>query len=803
MRILPVILSLLLLLGCSSEKRPSREVKLWTENWKFLGSDAPEAFGPEFDDSGWRVLNLPHDWSIEGRFSPDHPAGTQGGALPTGTGWYRKSFRLPGADSGRCHYVDFDGVYRNSEVWINGHYLGKRPSGYSSFRYDLTPWLYFGERDNLIAVRVDNSLQPNSRWYTGSVIYRNVWLVSTGKIHVDHWGSIARTPEISADSARVELDLHIRNRSGQEAGIEIRTDVYGPQGKRLNSASSFLQLQDSAATLTQVLGIREPQLWSPDTPHLYRAVTHIYQNKKETDRCETTFGLRYYEFDPVKGFFLNGRHLKIKGVNLHHDLGALGAAVNIRAVERRLEILKEMGCNAIRTAHNLPAPELLDLADRMGFLVMDECFDVWARRKVRMDAHLDWAEWHTRDLQDMVLRDRNHPCVILWSIGNEIPEQFDSSGTRIARELVQTVKSLDNTRPVTCALTEQDPALNYIYRSGALDVIGFNYKHREYLDFPDRYPGEKLLATENVSAFATRGHYDMPSDSVRIWPAAYDQPLVGANPDLTASSYDNVHAYWGATHEETWNVVKRNDFISGMFIWSGFDYLGEPEPYPWPARSSYFGVIDLAGFPKDVYYLYQSEWTGQDMLHLFPHWNWEPGKTVDVWAYYNNADEAELFLNGRSMGVRRKADDKYHAMWRLAFEPGTIRAVTRKDGITVMEKEIRTAGAPAQIELVPDRTLLHADGRDLCFVTVRILDENGSLCPRAGTPLRFEIEGDARIAGVDNGYQASLEPFKSDHRMAYNGMCLLIVQSGKEAGFITVAAESGSMPRAEIRIRAR
>jgi len=477
--------------------------------------------------------------------------------------------------------------------------------------------------------------------------------------------------------------------------------------------------------------------------------------------------------------------------------------VNYRALERQLEILKEMGCNAIRTAHNLPAPELLDLADRMGFLVMDECFDVWARRKMRMDGHLDWAEWHTRDLQDMIRRDRNHPSVILWSIGNEIPEQFDSTGARIALELANSIRAIDDTRPLTCALTEQDPSLNHIYQSGSLDVIGFNYKHEGYIDFPERYPGEKLIPTENVSALSTRGHYDMPSDSIRVWPAAYDEPLTGANPDYTASAYDHVHAYWGATHEDTWDVVNRHDFISGMFLWSGFDYLGEPMPYPWPARSSYFGVVDLAGFPKDSYYLYQSEWTDRDVLHLFPHWNWKPGREVDVWAYYSNADEAELFLNGKSMGLRSKAEGEYHVMWRLAFQPGTIRAVTRKEGAVVMEKEIHTAGPPAQIELVPDRTGLEADGRDLCFITVRILDSRGNLCPRADNLVRFELSGVGRIAGVDNGYQASLEPFKADRRKAYNGMCLLIVQAGKDAGRLQIEAFSEGLSSAGVAIKSR
>jgi beta-galactosidase len=448
-----------------------------------------------------------------------------------------------------------------------------------------------------------------------------------------------------------------------------------------------------------------------------------------------------------------------------------------------------MGCNAIRVAHNPPAPELLHLCDRMGFLVINESFDEWKRRKAKMGYHLYWDEWHVRDLQDMVLRDRNHPSIIAWSIGNEIPEQFDSTGITITRELVDIVKALDNTRPVTCALTETDPEKNYIYQSGALDLLSFNYKHREYLKFPERYPGECMLASENMSALSTRGHYDMPSDSVRIWPPAYKAPFDG-NPDYTASSYDNAIAYWGATHEDTWAVVKNNDFIPGMFIWSGFDYIGEPLPYPYPARSTYLGIIDLCGFPKDVYYLYQSEWTDHPVLHLFPHWNWEEGQMIDLWAYYNNADEVELFVNGVSQGKKSKEENMFHVMWRVPFSPGSIKAVSLKNWQVVLEKEIHTAGPAVKIELVADRSNIDADGTDLSFITVKVTDTNGNMVPNADNLIHFDVEGEGFIAGVDNGYQASLEPFKANYRKAFNGMCLLILQATEKAGEITVTATS-------------
>ena len=812
MKNLSALFILAVLMGCSRQEDLPRESILFTRGWKFQLGDVPDAEQRDFNDAGWRVLDLPHDWSIEGEFSEDNPCGNAGGALPTGIGWYRKTFRLPAAGNPKRWYIDFDGVYRNSEVWINGHYLGKRASGYSSFRYDLTPWLSEGDEENVLAVRVDNSLQPNSRWYTGSGIYRNVWLTATGDIHIGHWGSFVRTPSINGETAKVELDLEISNLSGQPATINVKTVIYGPLDKEAAIARNEIRLEDSVTRITQAFEISNPALWSPTSPTMYRAETRIFldriehglensgQKKSglvEADRYETPFGIRYYEFHAEKGFSLNGKPLRIYGANQHHDLGALGAAVNERARERQLEILREMGCNAIRTAHNLPAPELLDLTDRMGFLVMDECFDVWARRKLPQDGHRDWKDWHTVDLQDMVRRDRNHPSIILWSLGNEIPEQFDSSGTRIALELAETLRALDYTRPVTCALTEHDPSLNHIYQSGALDVISFNYKHYGYADLPELYPGEKLLTAENVSAFATRGHYDMPSDSVRIWPHYYTEPFELGNPDFTASSYDNAHASWGTTHEANLDAVNRADFLAGMFIWSGFDYLGEPTPYPYPARSTYLGVIDLAGFPKDAYYLYQAEWTDREVLHLFPHWNWEPGQEVDVWAYYNNADEVELFLNGESLGTRSKGESKYHVMWRVPFEAGILSAVKKKDGRLVQEKEIHTAGEPAKIELMPDRSRIKADGRDLSFITVRILDEEGNLCPRADNLVRFDVSGAGSIAGVDNGYQASLEPFKADYRKAFNGMCLLIVQAGNEEGEIHIEADSDGLEPAE------
>lgn len=792
-----LLISLSLFISGIGLPAQTRIVEEFNEDWKFLLGDDSTASKLDFDDAAWRSLNLPHDWSIEGDFHPDHPTRAAGGFLPAGIGWYRKVFRLPRSLQDRLHFIEFDGIYRFSEVWINGHYLGKRPSGYASFSYELTPHLRYGDAENVIAVRVDNSLQPSSRWYTGSGIYRNVRLVSVADTYVPQWGTYVTTPEISGQQALIRVETRIKH-GGKKRG-KAKILVY--QGDKL-AATSDEKSFSSDTTLVHTITLAAPDLWSCDNPVLYRAVTQLYQGNKLVDETSIRFGVRDFHFDAYKGFFLNGQPLKILGVNNHHDLGALGAAVNKRAIERQLEILKRMGCNAIRTAHNPPAPELLDLCDEMGFLVMDEAFDVWRKRKARQDDHLFFEEWHERDLRDLIRRDRNHPSIIMWSIGNEIREQFDSTGTVIARELVDIVKSLDTTRPVTCALTENIPEKNYIYQSGALDILGFNYKQEAYPNFHQTYPGEKMIASENMSALATRGHYDMPSDEDRLWPPAYNAPF-DSNADYTVSAYDHVYAYWGSSHEDTWHIVKHHDHIPGLFVWSGFDFIGEPVPYDkWPARSSYYGIIDLAGFPKDAYYFYQSEWTSEPMLHVFPHWNWEEGQAIDVWAYYNRADEAELFLNGVSQGVRQKNDSTYNVMWRLNFAPGNIRVVSRKAGQVIAEKQINTAGPPAQIRLSADRETIAADGKDLSFITVDIVDEAGNIVPDADNEIEFQVEGTGFIAGVDNGYQAGTASLKGNSMKAFNGKCLLIVQSNGEKGAITVTAKAEGLMTQDLVIEA-
>lgn len=788
-----VTLALFSLMACSQQDQKARIITNFNHNWRFFLGDDSAAKRTGYDDAQWRLLNLPHDWSIEGNFSEDNPGTTAEAALPAGIGWYRKTFKLPAGYKNKKVYIYFGGIYRHSKVWINGQLIGARPNGHISFRYDMTPYLNFGEKKNIVAVRVDNSEQPNSRWYTGSGIYRNVKLVVTNKVAVAQWGTFVTTSNVDSNSADIHVKTTISNATGGTKDIVIETSILDSSGNEVAVfPSKEVVLKDSLTSTSQEIEMKDPELWSINNPYLYQIKTKILLNGKLKDTYLTSLGIRFFHFDKRSGFSLNGHPMRIHGVCLHEDLGALGVAVNKSAIKRRLLLLKEMGCNAIRTAHNPPAEVFLDLCDKMGFLVMDEAFDVWAKQKVDYDYHIFWNKWHRRDLQDLIKRDRNHPSIIMWSIGNEIRAQFDSSGIPKTRELVHIVKTLDTTRPVTCALTEMDPEKNFVYQAQALDVLGFNYNHESYEDLPDLFPDQKYIATETMSALETRGHYDMPSDSIMRWPKSYDAPFEG-NPDYTVSAYDNVSAYWGSTHEETLKAFRKAPHLAGLFVWSGFDYLGEPLPYPWPARSSYFGIIDLAGFPKDAYYLYQSLWTDKPVLHIFPHWNWKEGQTIDVWAYYNNADEVELFLNGKSMGIRRKKGDDMHVMWRLKYKPGTLKAVSKKKGEVVLTREIHTAGTPYKIELVADRTAIAANGTDLAFVTAKVLDKNGNLVPHADNLLQFKASQTGAIVGTNNGYQADLASFKSSEHKAFNGRCLAVVQAKNQTGTIQIIASSNGL----------
>lgn len=801
-------------------------------DWRFHLGETAGAEQPLFDDSSWRQLNLPHDWAIEGDFSADNPSGPGGGALPGGIGWYRKHFDIDSSllASGKRVYLDFDGVYMLSEVFINGHSTGIRPYGYISFRRDVTPYLHAGE--NVVAVRVDNSEQPNSRWYSGCGIYRHVWMVTVAPIHVDLWGTYVTTPEISNSQATVDVATRLRNSSQEDAEVTIAHYILDADGQTVSYTDGLMALPaDTTAESSLQLTLKTPHRWSVEEPYLYTVRTQVIADGQTIDSYDTPLGIRTFRFDAEKGFFLNEKPVKIKGVCMHHDLGCLGAAINERAIERQLEMLKAMGCNAYRCSHNPPAPEVLDLCDRMGLIVMDESFDMWRKRKTTYDYSRFFNEWYERDLTDLVLRDRNHPSIFMWSLGNEVLEQWTdinadtldlaeanlllnfqkapnalaqesdslSVNSLLTRRLCEIVNSLDP-RPTTTGNNEPNPN-SHLFRAGSLDIIGYNY-HEDWFDsVPEFFPGKPFIVTEATSAIMTRGYYRMPSDSIYICPERWDLPYY--NETYACSSYDNCHVPWGSTHEKTWRMVKERDFISGLFIWTGFDYIGEPTPYGFPARSSYFGIIDLAGFPKDIYYMYQSEWTDKPVLHLFPHWNHKAGEMVDLWCYYGQADEVELWVNGVSQGTRSKEPGCYHVAWRVPFEPGEVKVVSQKDGKEVLSQTIRTAGEPAQIRLTPDRSALHADGRDLSFVTVEILDKEGNLCPLAENEVFFEVEGNAFIAGVDNGSPISMERFKANHRKAFYGKCLVVLQNNGSTGDASLTATSDGLADAHVTITAQ
>ena len=773
----------------------ARERKCFDADWRFVLADSAHMADVDYNDSHWRKLSLPHDWAIEGDFYASNPSGAGGGALPGGVGWYRKTFSIPLTPSqhgGTSCFIEFDGVYMNSTVYVNGQKVGFRPYGYSSFEYDITEYLKKGE--NIIAVRVDNSDQPNSRWYSGCGIYRHVWLTQTEHTHVAHWGTYV-TSSLSKNNktATFNVMVEVANKTKDTQITNILLDAEGKEIAKSNGST---------------LQVKNPHLWTLDNPYIYKVRTEIRVGDTIVDVYETNTGVRSFRFDPKAGFSLNSVPVKINGVCEHHDFGCLGAALNEDALHRKLVKLKEMGVNAIRSSHNPPAPELLNMCDTMGLIVMDESFDMWRRKKTQNDYARFFDEWHERDLSDLVKRDRNHPCILMWSIGNEVLEQWSSAdadeltleqanlilnaghdastlahgeemtpNALLTQHLANIIKKYDKTRPITAGCNEPDPK-NHLFKSGAIDIIGFNYHHQWIKDVPKNFPNKPFIMSESVSALQTRGYYMMPSDSIYVAPKEWWMPYT--DPSFMCSAYDNMHASWSSTHEQTWDVVKHTPYVGGQFIWTGFDYIGEPTPYGFPARSSYFGIIDLAGFPKDIYYMYQSEWTNKPVLHLFPHWNWLPGQEIDMWCYYNNADEVELYVNGKSQGVRRKADSHvYHVSWRVKYEPGEVKVVARKAAVKngypeiVATQTIKTAGQPDHLRLTTDYK-----GKTTTFVNVEVVDKDGNLCPWAENQVFFETTGGLEIIGVDNGSQFSMERFKDTKRKAFMGKCMVAV-SGK------------------------
>jgi beta-galactosidase len=772
---------------------------------------------PSFDDSSWRGINLPHDWAIEGPFTSKGGGGM--GRLPSsGVGWYRKQLSIQKQDAGKSILLEVDGAMSYASVWLNGQLVGGWPYGYASWRVDLTSFVVPGGT-NILAIRLDNP--PNSsRWYPGGGIYRNVWLVKTSPVHVGHWGTYITTPQVSASSATVHLSVTVDNRSNQAAEITVSTQIFplSADGRRQGNAIasipvSKVQVPASGCGVVQGTGkVANPKLWGPpprQSPNRYVAVTTLSAGDQVFDVYETPFGIRTLRFDPGDGFFINGEHVLLNGVCDHHDLGALGAALNYRALQRQLQTLQEMGCNAIRTSHNPPAPELLELTDKMGFLVMDETYDVWVRQKTPLDFHLIFPDWHEQDLRAHVRRDRNSPSVILWSIGNEVGEQFTgTNGIPLARELAGIVREEDPTRPTTTAMNwskATDPLPRIV------DVIGLNYQGAgirtapgQYPSFHEKLPDKLIIGSETASALSSRGEYTFPVTSSNSAAAVANS---GQDPSRRqVSAYELYAAFFGSAADKVFASQEQHPYVGGEFVWTGWDYLGEPTPFD-SSRSSYSGIIDLAGFKKDRFYLYQAHWRADfPMAHILPHWTWPEriGQVTPVHVF-TSGDEGELFLNGKSLGRKKKGPYEYRLRWDdVVYSPGTLKVVTYKGGKKWATDVMKTAGKAAQLELLPDRSEIQADGRDLSFVRVSVVDRNGWTVPRADEQIHFEVEGPGGIVATDNGDPTSFESFQSHERKAFNGLCLVIIRGQLgQPGRIKLTATTDGLQTGKSSIRTK
>ncbi|MDM1294775.1 DUF4982 domain-containing protein [Sphingobacterium sp. N143] len=781
----------------------SRQELNFNADWCFK-LDSVQQYIEGEPEKDWRTLDLPHDWSIEMPFRKESLAGSGAAYLDGGVGWYKKSFVLPASKKRQRIFIAFEGVYENSEVWINGKFLGKRPNGYIGFEYELSKYLYWDGKKNILTVKVDNSKQPNSRFYSGSGIYRDVKLLIRNPVSLTSYGTFVKPIEVNVRKSTVAIKMELENTQKNVKHLTVLTQIISPVGKVVSEKREAIDsLKTDLHVINQTCIIEKPELWDIASPKQYQVKIQVLSNSKLLDEQITRFGLRSFSFDAAKGFFLNGKHLKIRGVCLHSDLGSLGMAFNRSAALRVLRIMKEMGVNAVRTSHNPVAPAFLDLCDSLGFIVMSETFDVWKGHKNPYDYHLYWDQWYEKDFSDHVKRDRNHPSLFIWCLGNEAQEQWHSKsdGTNIPISLAGIVDSLDGTRPTTIANNEISMD-NPVLMSNVTDLIGYNYNHKKWASFPKDYPGKKFIVTESTSALESRGQYDLvPSDSVRIWPERWDIPFAGGNQNKSISAYDNVYTPWGSNHQTSLKLMETFDHISGMYVWTGFDYLGEPTPYTWPARSSYFGIVDLAGFPKDIYYLYQSVWTDKPVLHVLPHWNWKEGDQVDVVVYFNKADRVELFLNGKKIGVQQQSAERYDLVFKgVEFEPGTLEAVSYFQNKEVLRKKVNTAGAAQQIKLVAENPVINMQHNELAFVQVHIIDADGNIVPDAANEIKFSVEeGDATIVATDNGNTTDLTSFQSLCRKAYNGKALAIIAS-KRSGKIIVKATSKGLVAGQVEI---
>jgi Beta-galactosidase/beta-glucuronidase len=786
-----------------------------------IGGDLAYA-RPDYDDGAWRLLDLPHDWGIEGPF--DLAANGDTGKLHyEGVGWYRKRLSVSAADlSGRV-FLDFDGAMSYANVWVNGVYAGGWAYGYSSFRVEVGNYLHEGD-DNLVAVHLDNP-DASSRWYPGGGIYRRVWLAKEPKLRIERDGLWVSTLAVGPASASLEAKVELDNGLDREARPTLRLRVYEASGQGGRGAAvgasfpgrSMAIKAGGSASFSVRADLPQPRLWSPSSPNRYLLVATIEEGGRVVDELEQSFGIRSLGFDPDKGLMVNGEATRLQGVCLHHDLGELGAASNASAIRRRLVLLKELGCNAIRTSHNPPDPILLDLCDQMGFLVLDEAFDCWEAGKVPNDYHLLFSDWSELDLRSLVRRDRGHPSVIAWSIGNEVREQGNPAGRRIASQLAAIVRDEDPTRAVGAACDNVQAGFNGF--ASALDIFGYNYVREpgQYPRFHQANPKKTLFSSESASTISTRGAYAFPP------PASFDKKLgglVGGGPAFQMSSYDLYCPPWATTPDTEFRAQDESPFVAGEFVWTGFDYLGEPthnssptgdgfnfaRQAADPARSSYFGIFDLAGFKKDRFFLYQSRWRPDTpMAHILPHWNWPErlGKTVPVMVY-TSGDSAELFLNDKSLGLKEKGRGEYRLRWDdVTYQPGELRVVAYKDGQEWATDSVRTAGPAAKLTLEADRPAIAADGRALCFITVSVLDAEGRPVPRADNLLSFEVSGGAELVALNNGDPTSLVSFRSPSMKAFGGLCLAVLRAKPgAAGPLVLVAKAKGLGEARIELGA-
>ncbi|WP_324676919.1 beta-galactosidase GalB [Hymenobacter sp. GOD-10R] len=786
----------------------------------------------QFNDQAWESVDLPHDWAIKGPFYVGEgvPIGGGMGRLPVqGVAWYRKKLQIPASDAGRTIYLDVDGAMSYAMVWMNGKLVGGWPYGYSSWRLDLTPYLIPGA-DNQLAIRLDNP-PGSARWYPGGGIYRNVWLTKVNPVHVGQWGTVVKTRNVSKAAATIDLRVSVANKATSSASVDVATEIYALNANGEKTGRSLAKLAptkatiraQSADTVSGSVVITNPKLWGPpptQTHNRYVAVTTVSAQGKTLDTYQTTFGIREVRFDPDKGLFVNGEHIVIKGVNQHHDLGALGAAFNVRAAERQLQLLREMGCNAIRMSHNPPAPELLELTDRLGFLVIDEVFDSWETKKTPLDFHLIFPDWHEQDLRALVRRDRNSPSVILWSFGNEVGEQYTGErGAAVARELHAIVKEEDPTRPTTVAMNYAKPDMPL---PAVVDVISLNYQGEGirydgaykglkgittpplFPEFHKKFPGKMILSSENASALSSRGEYLLPVFNGNSAPVLDGQ---GGDPTThQVSAYELYSVAFGSSADKVFATMAQHPYVAGGFVWTGWDYLGEPTPY-YSSRSSYSGIIDLAGFKKDRFYLYQAYWRPEvPMAHLLPHWNWPQrlGQVVPVHVF-TSGDEAELFLNGKSLGRKKKAAGEYRVRWDdVVYAPGELKVVAYKNGKRWAEDVVKTTGEAASLKLTADRATMDATGTGLIFVTAQLTDKNGLPVSNAKNKIQFFIEGPGEIVATDNGDAANIESFASPEREAFNGKCLVIVRGKKgQAGTIRLKAQASGLESATISLKSK